>query len=242
MTGISIFVAVVLLATQLVNFLLRRKYNILEESQPINHKQKIVKHVFTSLFIVVIILLTIYSSLQLMMLTAAGLTILYTGYQFFIEYKGAYEEKQYVFHLVRMIGTVIVFIGILYITQRTVPLEKVVQEEGHFNPGEVERLEIDNYTWKEERTDDRSVTIEDPELINRLFDMLYKLELRKWVEDTSEWDEIYRMEIRYQPIQDIDVSEKLININYTTYEIVGDNPFYEFLEEMDLEWEEEEGI
>lgn len=82
------------------------------------------------------------------------------------------------------------------------------------------------------------ITIEDSHLINRLFNTLFTLEVRERLEVNEDWEEIYSLNMQDQPIYYIDVSEKLINIGYTTYEIVGENPIYALLEEMEVDWEE----
>ncbi|AVR00617.1 hypothetical protein OBCHQ24_16915 [Oceanobacillus iheyensis] len=238
MSRISIFSTFILLGTQLANYLIRQHYNIEEEKQPIDHKQKIIKRIFLFLLILIVTLLFIYSTLQLTLLIAIGASIFYTGYQSLVEYNYAQEEKQYIFHFVRMIGFAIIFISILFITQRIISIEEVVKVEELFDPGTVEQLEIENYRWNGDGTNERIITIEDSHLINRLFNTLFTLEVRESLEVNEDWEEFYSLNMQDQPIYYIDVSEKLINIGYTTYEIVGENPIYALLEEMEVDWEE----
>lgn len=124
MSGISIFSTFILLGTQLANYLIRQHYNIEEEKQPIDHKQKIIKRIFLFLLILIVTLLFIYSTLQLTLLIAIGASIFYTGYQSLVEYKYAQEEKQYIFHFVRMIGFAIIFISIFLLHNELFLLRK----------------------------------------------------------------------------------------------------------------------
>ncbi|WP_404455826.1 DUF4181 domain-containing protein [Oceanobacillus kapialis] len=237
MTTISFLVPIVLLATQLINFWLKHKYNISEESQPFNHKQKIVNRVYIFLFVIVIILLFLYSSMQVAFLAAAGIATLYAGYEALFDYMHAQEERQYIFHFVRMVGYAMIFFGILYITQNITPIEEIVQDEGQFDAGKIEHLKIENSTWNGKRENERMITIEDPQLINRLFNTLFKLEVRERLEWKGNLDENYTLHTPSQPIYYFDISDKWIEVDFTTCEIVGENRIYEILEDKDVDWE-----
>ncbi|MFS0672154.1 DUF4181 domain-containing protein [Ornithinibacillus sp. 179-J 7C1 HS] len=247
-----IFFIIVILIMYLVRFIVRNKLNIPLDwgnNRPINHIHRWGNRIFIGLALSILILIYWTDNFNLLYLVFA-LLLVYVCFEAFLEWKYEPEEKQYFLSIIEAIAVGVIFIGFIILSLKTLTFEEALEETGYIDLDSNQYIEIEDVSFHPNEEDmskqitiKQKASIEDPNLINQIFDEFSELEYReKSLHDDSR-GHYYRLYLKTNnySYSDITVYDEYISIfsnDYNTYQIIGENGIYQFLEEEEaIDWE-----
>lgn len=247
-----IFSIIVILIMYLVRFIVRNKLNIPPDwgnNRPINHMHRWGNRIFMVLTLSILILVYVIDNFNLLFLVF-GLLLVYVCFEAFLEWKYEPEEKQYFLSIIEAIAVGVIFIGFIILSLKTLTFEEALEETGYNDLASIQYIEIEDVSFNPNEEDiSKQITIkqkariEDPNLINQIFDEFSELEYRERSLHDDSKGHYYRLYLKTNnySYSDITVYNEYISIysnDFNTYRIIGENGIYQFLEEKEaIDWE-----
>ncbi|SHF94436.1 DUF4181 domain-containing protein [Ornithinibacillus halophilus] len=238
------FIIAVLILTSIINRYIQKKYNIIPDGvafRPVNNMHKWGERVILLVGLILAIILYMISYVEYYIIF--GYLLILLGFRAFMEYKYDREEKEYLLTTTSVGGIGLLLIISLFIVFQTTTFSETIEDDQMLNLDSIESVEIYNNQSNEDAKElwnqeivKREAVIENQQMINQIVDELSSIELRKRMINKGDQDNFYRLYFRSTFYSSMVVYDTYLTIDGNAYKVVGNNDFYDLLEEADFDW------